>query len=356
MVFEDKEENLWDLVNPLEEDLDPDEFYVENFTGDRSANEDESDVDFVMRILEEEDYPVLVVLDAELNQYIESTVRKSDVKDACLELGVPLCVYHRDEGEYSDPENIKESEDHLIKLDPKEGHEQMAESCAILAKGFNEIQEKLKERLADADPEDLLEPPSEFMKDITDVPVSAKANLDKYSWGQSESVAILKEGGDKQDSIRRKSTVLGYWIHNQLLEYPGVLLNPVAAASYLGVNHEVFAEDEEYHEPLEEALYQGPFSGLDNWWWKAEIDGLLNRNTTPEDGSVISGREFLSREGYDIGPVQCLEGHDGAGYYCILTGEPVCEDDSVSPEAWIPAGASISRISEGEYMKLSGWD
>ena len=355
LIFEDKQENFEQLAAPLEERIDPDDYYIELFDGEESAREDESDSEFVMRLMEEHNYPLLVILDAELNQYTQSTVRKADVKDACTELGVPLCVYHRNEGEYSNPENIKKSEDHIIRLDPKSGHASMAKSCAGIIRGFATIRTTLEEYMTDASPDTLLEPPSKFIEELDDVPVNAKANLDKYSWGQSESVGLIMDGEGKSDMIRRKSTILGYWIYNQLLEYPGVLVNTVAAASYLGVDHETFQEEEAFYEPLEEARYNGPFSDVDNWWWTAEIDGILADHTTPEDGNIITGREFFSREGMEIGPAICLEDHNEAGYYCVLTESPVCEEHSVSPEAWIPAGASLTRISESEYMKLSGW-
>lgn len=355
LIFEDKPENYEELADPLEEQLDADKYYTELFGGDESRPEGKSDAEVVMNLMKAHDYPLFVILDAELNQYSQSTVRKADVKDACTELGVPLCVYHRNEGEYSDPENIKESEDHIIRLDPKSGHADMAHTCAGIARGFNSIRTALEEYMTDASPDALLEPPSKFVGELDDVPVNAKANLDKYSWGQSESVGLIMDGEDKNDMIRRKSTILGYWIYNQLLEYPGVLINTVAAASYLGVDHETFSEKEEFHEPLEEARYEGPFSDVDNWWWTSEIDGILAENTTHEDGNIIDGREFFSRKGMEIKPARCLENHEGAGYYCILTERPVCEEHSVSPEAWIPAGASLTRISESEYMKLSGW-
>lgn len=353
LVFEDKEPNFEELAAPLEDRLG-EEYDLNLFDGSESAREDETDSEFVMRLFKEQDYPLLVILDAELNQYPSSTVRKADVKDACAELGIPLCVYHRDEGQYSNPENVKESEDQIIRLDPKTGHASMADACAGIAKGFQSIREELRSRMGDASPEAMLEPPSEFMKKLDDVPVNSKADLDKYSWGQSESIRLISDGDGKPDMLRRKSTTLGYWIYNQLLEYPGVLVNEVALASYLGVDHDDF-QNEAVQELFGEALYDGPFSEVDNWWWTAEIDGILAANTNPEDGSIISGQELISRNGFEIGTATCLEEHEGAGYYCVLSERPVCEDHSVSPEAWIPAGASLTRLSEKEYMKLSGW-
>lgn len=358
LIFEDVESNLEHLKSPLVERLDSARYEIDDFLGDESGPEGLGDTEYVKQLLLGEDgnYPLLVVLDAELNEYDASTVRRANVREACSELGIPICVYHRDEGEYSDPESVKESDDQILRLAPREGgHARMAAKCAAIVKGFDEIQCHLAKRMADATPEELLEPPSEFIKELADVPISAKPDVDKYSWGQSESLAVLKEDEGKEDAIRRKATILGYWMVNQLLRYPGVLVNTVAAASYLGIEVEAFREDEEVRTKFDEAQYEGPFSELQDYWWTAELDNILAENTTVDDDGTVSTMEFLSREGIEVSKVKCVEGHDGAGYYCILEDAPVCDRHSVSPEAWIPAGASLSRLREEAWMKLKGW-
>ncbi|PCR89454.1 hypothetical protein [Natrinema ejinorense] len=359
LVFEDNDSNYESLKQPLLEDLDTEMYTIDHFEGDTTAADGEDDASFVKRLLEETGepgYPLVVILDAELNEYTLSTVRRPDVRDACGDLGIPLCVYHRDEGEYANPESVKDSDDQIIQLRPVDGgHRGMAAECAGIIEGFRSIREHLVARMEDADAKELLERPSEFLTDMADVPVSAKPNLDKYSWGQSESLSVLTEDEMKEDAIRRKGTILGYWMYNQVLEYPGVLVNSVAAASYLDVDVKMFCESDEIQALFSQAAYEGPFSGVQQWWWTAELDSVLTRNTTVDDEGTISAREFIKREEFDIDPVECLEGHKDAGYYCVLSKEPVCEEHSVSPEAWIPAGASLTRISEEEYMKLSGW-
>lgn len=357
LVFEDDGTNYESLKQPLIDELDTETYSIDHFAGDTTGGDD--DAAFVKRIFEEKGvpgYPLLVILDAELNEYTSSTVRRPDVRDACSDLGIPLCVYHRDEGEYADPESVKDSDDQIIQLRPVDGgHNRMAAECAGVIHGFRSIHEHLVERMEDADPKELLERPSEFLTDMASVPVSAKPNLDKYSWGQSESLSVLTEDETKEDAIRRKGTILGYWMYNQVLEYPGVLANSVAAASYLGVDVEVFCESDEIQALFTEAAYEGPFSGVQQWWWTAELDSVLAMNTTIDDDGTVSAKDFIESKGFEIGPVECLESHEDAGYYCVLSEEPVCEEHSVSPEAWVPAGASLTRISEDEYMKLSGW-
>jgi hypothetical protein len=340
------------------ENLDDGRYEIDDFRGDESGPNDFDDTEYVKHLLrgDDGDFPLLVVLDAELNEYDASTVRRADVREACSELGIPICVYHRDEGEYADPESIKGSDDQIIRLVPREGgHARMAGKCAAIVEGFDEIRGHLTERMADSTPEELLEPPSKFIKDLDDIPISANPDIDKYSWGQSESLAVLKENEGKEDAIRRRGTILGYWMVNQLLEYPGVLVNSFAAASYLGIEVEMFRENENIKAAFEEARYNGPFSGIEDYWWTAELDNILAENTTVEDDGTISAEKFLSEKGIDVEPVECVEGHAGAGYYCILEDVPVCEEHSVSPEAWIPAGASLSRLWEEAWMKLKGW-
>jgi hypothetical protein len=357
-IFEDNPSNLSALQSPLEEQLDDTRYEVDSFLGQEPDPDDLDDTEYVKQLLTggDGDYPLLVVLDAELNEYNASTVRRADVREVCSELGIPICVYHRDSGEYADPQSVKESDDQIIRLVPRNGgHSRMAAKCAAIVEGFEEIRSYLNDRMADATAEELLEPPSEIIKELEDVPISARPDIDKYSWGQSESLAVLNENEGKEDAIRRKATILGYWMVNQLLEYPGVLVNRIAAASYLGIEVEAFQEDEEVQAVFEDAEYNGPFSGLEEYWWTAELDSILERNSTVDDDGTVSAIEYLSRSGIDVSPVKCVEEHEGAGYYCILEDVPVCEEHSVSPEAWIPAGASLSRLWEEAWMKLKGW-
>ncbi len=357
-IFEDNESNLKDLKSPLESHIDTERFRIEEFLGDDGNQSEFDDTEYVKELLADEDegYPLLVILDAELNEYQSSTVRRADVREACSEFGIPLCVYHRDDGEYADPDSVKESDDQIIRLLPRNGgHEQMALKCAALIKGFDKIRTHLTERMAEASPEELFEPPSEFIKELDNVPISSKPDIDKYSWGQSESLSLLKENEGKEDAIRRKATVLGYWMVNQLLEYPGVLVNEIAAASYLGIDVEEFSTNNEIRSRFEDARYKGPFSEVGDYWWTAELDNILAMNTTVEDDGTVTTIDFLSREGIEVDSVMCVEEHEGAGYYCILENVPVCEEHSVSPEAWIPAGASLSRLREEAWMKLKGW-
>lgn len=364
-VFEDKKNNYHDLAEPLRDCVDQEVYSIEGFTGEKLSEEigeaqtsEETGEAQTLEVLQSgDDVPLLVILDAELNEFEWSKIRKPHVMEACSKLDIPVCVYHRVEGEYAEPENIKETEDEIIRVDPKEDSEKMAQSFAVIAKGIREIRESLQSRInEEGDIEKLLEPPSDLLLELADVPFAAEPRLDDYSWGQSEGISAIKESEGKEDMIRRRATTLTYWIHNQLLKYPGALVNPVAAAAYLGVDHEQFAEESRFHDPLEDALYEGPFAELGKWWWITEIDTILAENTPKEENQILSGVEFYDKiKSSEIDPVTCVEGHEGAEYYCILTEKPVCEEHSVSPEGWIPRGATRARISKDEYLKLSGW-
>jgi len=66
------------------------------------------------------------------------------------------------------------------------------------------------------------------------------------------------------------------------------------------------------------------------------------------DARSPTGRELAGREVADVRVARCAEegGHDGAGYYCILSDEPVCLEHSVPPGEWCPVGANRAHSEE----------
>jgi len=355
LVFEDKGENFEKIEGPLTDDPRLDQYDIEWFPVDRTApeswdgEEDPEPTDILYPYLENP-HPDLVVLDWELGGY-KSGVRRQHVQSACEELGIPLCVYHRDEGHFSDPESLKEYEENLIRIDVKETSEQVADAIATIATSFVEIKEALRTENVDG--------VQSALHQVIDVPPSAEAQLDQYSLGQSAALRVAKSDMTDEERTRITSTFIGYWIHNQILEYPGVLLNEVATASYLGVDHEEFQTRQACYEALEKAAYDGPFSDLsrDNWWWTNLLDEIRLELPPGEDGDLLSGPALFEELcGESVSPVTCVEsGEPKAGYYCILTEKPVCEEHSEKPGGWIPVGASRSRISSSELEKVNAW-
>lgn len=283
----------------------------------------------------------LVVLDQDLSQYSNVYVSSADVKEACLRKGVPLCVYATKNEEYRVKEYMAWS-DAQIALDSRDSMEVLAGKCLTIFQGFSSLRkafDKARGRKKDA---------RSILHEVLKAPPAASAQIQQYAWGERQLLARA------QNAIhpRYLATTAGYWIFNVLLRFPGVMLNEVAAASYLGISTASFAEPA-IRKLFATAEYSGPFAGVGQFWWAAELDKLL---AGVEGEQNSRGWAYAKKRGLSVGKARCTEGkHTGAGYYCIITGEPVCLKHSDSPSGWLPLGADRSRISRTKYRQLSPW-
>lgn len=348
LIFEDTDEQYELIHEPLEHFLEGEGIEIQRFGGFEDDEIPEGEASAVaMEAVTEPSPPSLVVLDWELTK-LPIGVRREHVKVACEEARVPLCVYHREgEGAFAQTRRMKKWEEHVIMIDPKEDPADVAEQCANLAKSFIDIHRSL-ERAEDGRLKSAL-------REILGAPLAAESQLDQYSWGRSEAVGLARDR-DITDEARPRaaSTFVGYWIHNQLLQFPGVLLNSGALASYLGIESEALRGRPELKAEFDDALYEGPFSEIKERWWTSGIDGIRADHTVGD--SLAEGLELVESMGFDeVDPAQCVAGHEGAGFYCILTDEPVCKEHSVRPKGWIPIGASRARIYEDEYKRMKPW-
>jgi hypothetical protein len=228
-----------------------------------------------------------------------------------------------------------------LTIDNSQTMSSIADECLSYSRGFLKIWKVFLSNLGDA------------LKQLLKCPETTSGLLEQYFWGAVGAFEVARLKGDER--LRFITTHTGYWIRNQLLQFPGVLLNEVAAASYLDVNPKEFKTQPKIQKPFEGALYQGPFGDVNRYWWTAGLDDTVSKSMGPEDAKMITGREFLRRKSITVKPCKCFRGHVGAGYFCIITQAPVCEKHSVRPGGWLPMGADRSRIERKEYDKLSPW-
>lgn len=171
--------------------------------------------------------------------------------------------------------------------------------------------------------------------------------LDAGKWQQ------LHDDNEKESFMRRSmSYFIGYWLHESLLKYPGVLGNAIAVASYLNISEDDF-QCREVQGFFTEAEYEGPFSSEEcKQWWISDLDKLLY-----EQG-VDDGRELLLRHQIEVKPCCCsVEPSIRAGYYCIFTDKPVSKVHSMGSGElpWIPKGAKLSRMNEDDFEEIAPW-
>jgi hypothetical protein len=131
-----------------------------------------------------------------------------------------------------------------------------------------------------------------------------------------------------------------------------VVVNEVAASSYLNIKQEVFQQDPQVQEPFSAARYDGPFAeAKGKLWWRGMLDDIV------ADSSFADGNELASKKlARDLPASECCEDSSKtAGYYCMLTRKPVSFENSVGGLSWFPRGADLARISRSANEEVVPW-
>jgi hypothetical protein len=166
---------------------------------------------------------------------------------------------------------------------------------------------------------------------------NALQELLPYYKSSTSDVSVIKA---------RYHRLLGNWLYNSILRFPGILVNEVAAASYLGIAVKDFTE-KSVQRLFEKAVYMGPFSDCGKWWWRRVLDKII------ADGNCATGSEYAKKKGREVKPCRCAEGnHYKTGFYCMILERPVCEEHSRGGISWFPGGADLARVSSSEYEKI----
>jgi len=174
----------------------------------------------------------------------------------------------------------------------------------------------------------------------------------------SALIRLVTAGGETRAETKRRyvSYLVGHLLLNAILRYPGPILNRSALTAYLAVAESEITKIE----PLfTNALYSGPFSDIENYYWLSDVDiafAGMDRNAVSEDGPETVGQ--LNREAVEAvlktklvrhGCSRC-QGLNG-GFICPFTHRAVCQlpTCSVGPNSWIPQGARLCRIEKDFY-------
>lgn len=152
-------------------------------------------------------------------------------------------------------------------------------------------------------------------------------------------------GGKTLEVDRKTVHLLGCWLYNTILTYPGLLLNQVAASAFLGIDPETFSKHLDF---FAAAKYSGPFSAKEGFWWRHDIENIL----ISED--VEDGIELFSKRDINASPSTCcVSGESPAYFYCILKRLPVSEAHSTGALSWIPVGADLCRVNNDDYEAIA---
>jgi hypothetical protein len=295
----------------------------------------------------------LIVADRDLSSYApdytglsESTVRR--VADM---VGVPECGYARGE-RADDDEYIKRGEqrESCIRLSRKPSDAAFAKHVVAVGNGFTEITKKLSEIMEPA----ARKSPGRMLASVLGKPeyaekISLFASGDQGRLGALAAVRGSKDAGERN---RRLACVLGYWLWDSVLRFPGVVLNEVAAASYLNIRLDEFRQNERIRQLFAGTIYTGPFAAAKpTLWWRGMLDDLV------AEAGAADGRVYAANKlGTAIARSECCEdASKPAGYYCFLSERPVSLENSKPGLPWFPRGADLARVCKSRYAEDEPW-
>lgn len=292
----------------------------------------------------------LIVCDRDLTRFKKANAQSDRVVSEVAErLGVPICLYEA--GGAARPgllslETIGRWKRTEIVVDSSDD-QRFGQVCAGLYKGFEDIRAALR-KIKNQEFSRMTPP------DILARILGKEEELDRIAlYGAGEQDVLQELLPYYEQSMFNVSVVrnryhrmLGNWLYSSILRYPGILVNEVAAASYLGIHEEDFREGN-VKKLFKDAFYKGPFSDCDQWWWRRNLDKIIAA------ADCKTGFEYAKKKGKHVRPCQCIEKrHAQAGYYCMIRGKPVCEEDSRGGISWFPGGADLARVSLSEYLKI----
>jgi len=294
------------------------------------------------------DYPNtdLILVDHDLTRF-KSSLSEPVINSAALRNSIPVCRYHRRPQHAQDEINMHELTGSVFAITVKLDNTIAKEVLNILD-GFKQ----LREAYIDLQEDDRNKGPSSSVAKLLNKS-GAASHLSMYTTGISFVTDLLKikqtSAGSpniKSELEKRFPYIYGYWLHNSILKFPGVILNEIATASYLNISLDKF-NDSEIKDCFNKAKYDGPFSGVHDYWWRLELDEILEEDRLIEVLKVCGITE-------EVEPCRCsVTGQAPAGYYDIFTHQPISLDASKGNLGWIPKGADLTRANIELYNELA---
>ena len=308
---------------------------------------------FEDRLLGEMDkYPFkkasLIVADRDLSRTDNYTgLSEANVRRVADKLATPQCFYARNAGD--DLILAAEQRESLIAVSLAHGEASCAKQLVAIAAGFD----TLRQKLISVQKKAVRQPAGKTLASVLGKPEYAD-KIGLYASGDRNRpgnlLAMTAVGETEQ--LNRLTCLFGYWLWDSVLQYPGVVVNPVAAASYLNIRTEEFCEDSTVQRLFKSARYAGPFAkAKESLWWRGMLDDMIAAE------SLSDGRELAMKHLSRVLPQsECCENSSvPAGYYCMLRKLPVSRGNSRPGLSWFPRGADLARVSRTKYEELGPW-
>jgi len=295
----------------------------------------------------------LWVTDRDLSRVKEyEGLSEAIVSKVAFRLGMPLCKYARGlsdddvltrQRSWGDAQIVLGSKDLIV----------LGERITTIAVGFNTISRELQKLMPRQKVAADIKTPADVMARILMRPELADRIALYGSGDQSMVVEILPFANTPQHVRELKArlpSLLGYWLYDSLLRFPGLLVNATAAASYLDIAPTDF-EKTKIRDLFKSALYKGPFADTsDPHWWRSDLDKIVG------GAKAENAREFVSKKiKVKVRGCNDTQARRRAGYYCMVKRVPVSEENSIGNISWFPPGADLARVRKDVYEQMGPW-
>lgn len=296
----------------------------------------------------------MVVVDHDLSSLDNIKISESAIANACNNLSIPVCTYHRKPETRTESQILSRSINQtrsfsiILDLDQSNNFINASKEIINIFEGFKSLKEKYKT----LNPSEKDEGPAKILATILG-DSDLEALLARYLANAIVASDILDnenllDNDEQNEDIYlndRVPYILGNWLYNTILPFPGLILNDRATASYIDIDHKDFMKNIEY---FEEARYKEIFSKNKPYWWRFKLDDLLL------DNNFSNGVEYLKSKKVSVEHCKCSVSNESpAGYYCIATHQPISYDQSKGNLSWVPEGADLTRLKMSTYKKLA---
>lgn len=318
------------------------------FVNDESVSNADEDVWF--RVLQSESDIAVVVADHDLSAFSAVRISESAITDACKQASIPVCTYHRKPKAVTEAQYLKQivsqTRSFSIAVDIS-NLEQAAQEIISVADGFASLIDAYSNVQSDCREKG----PAAILAQILGKP-GLTNYFARYATGPTlasdliEYISPSVDAPENKTAIgRRVPFILGCWLYNYILPFPGILPNEVASASYVNLSAEDFSKNKD---KFSDAKYEGPFGDVKNYWWRTELDRILI------EADCEDGVAYLDKLGIQAKPSVCaVKKETPAGYYCLIKKSPISLNASKGRLSWIPDGADLCRIDIETYDSIA---
>jgi len=164
---------------------------------------------------------------------------------------------------------------------------------------------------------------------------SALRNITDKKW--KSLVKLLGADDEEADFLREAAPPLtkgewilaeaAHWVRNVVLKFPGILYDPIHAATRLGISLDSFRNNK-VQETIEPARYTGIFAPSEGRWWKGRLFRAAKKLAIEEEvnGPInqVFAKAFHKRYDIKLSPAICVWDRTPiADWVCYLLREPV---------------------------------